>query len=167
MIKCEFENGSTVGLRHLTVDIIIVRMDEVLLNKRGSYNGKPLLESGKWALIGGFMDRDETVLKAILRETMEEAGCTVTNVRLFRIIDDPNRPKEDRQNVSFVFIADYVSSKETKTEEVQELKWFNFNKLPPMDDMAFDHGESLYMYRDILEGKDIQSISARFPATII
>jgi ADP-ribose pyrophosphatase YjhB (NUDIX family) len=167
MIKCEFENGSAAGLRHLTVDIIIIRGTEVLLNKRGSYKGKPLLESGKWALMGGFMDRDETVKEAITRETMEEAGCTINNIRLFRIVDNPNRPKEDRQNVTFIFIADFVSKIETQTEEVQELKWFPLNDLPPIEVIAFDHGENLIMYRDFLADKNSNSILDRFPAIII
>jgi hypothetical protein len=42
MIKCEFENGSAAGLRHVTVDGIIMRYNQVLLSKRDSYNGKPI-----------------------------------------------------------------------------------------------------------------------------
>ena len=167
MIKCTYENGSIVNLRHTTVDGIIVRGNEVLLNKRGSFNDKPLLESGKWGLIGGFVDRDETISQAFQREAMEEAGCKVTNIRLLRINDNPNRPKEDRQNITFVLVADFLTMVDSSTEEVSELKWFNFNNLPEIEDIAFDHGEDLYMYREYLKDKNSLKILERFPAVII
>jgi len=166
MIKCTFESGPLTSLRHVTVDGIILRGNEILLGKRGSYNGKPLLESGKWGLIGGFLDRDETILEAFQREAMEEARCKINNIRLFRIIDNPYRPGEDRQNITFVLIADFVSIKDNSNEEVKELKWFKLDNLPPMEEMAFDHGESLYKAREFLEDQNSVSIIERFPAEI-
>ena len=60
----------------LTVDCVIFGLDEssrlkVLLIKRGH---DPYM--GKWALPGGFVDKDETPETAIARELQEETGYT-------------------------------------------------------------------------------------------
>ena len=54
MITCTFENKNKASLRHVTVNAIVVKDNQVLLGKRGTVNGKPVLESGKWGLLGGF-----------------------------------------------------------------------------------------------------------------
>jgi len=167
MIKCEFENGSAAGLRHVTVDGIIMRDNQVLLSKRGTYNGKPINESGKWSLIGGYVDRDETIKEAFCREAFEEAGCKLDNIRLLRIKDNPDRPKEDRQNISFVLVADFISMEINETEEVLELKWFDLNSLPALTEIAFDHGDDLYQFRDYLIGKSSTKEASRLPVPLL
>ncbi len=167
MINCQFESGSKVNLRHVTVDGIIIKDGKVLLSKRGSYNGKPILESGKWSLIGGFVDLNETVVQAFEREAMEETGCKITNIKLLQVIDKPGRRNEDRQNISFVFIADFESMIDVSTEEVVELKWFPLDELPSIEEMAFDHGESLQSYKQFLEDKNSIKMEERFPGIIL
>ena len=151
MINCKFENGDNVSLRHVTVNAIIVKGGEILLGKRGTYKGKPMLESGKWALIGGFFDRDERLTDAVKREAREETGWEIDNLKLLRINDLPNRPMEDRQNVDMIFIADALEQIPTQNEEVKELKWFNLNSLPPKEEIAFDHNDNIELYRRYLK----------------
>src|SRR3989344_6321971 len=123
MINSTFEDGGSISLRHVVVDGIITRGNKELLNKRGTHNGKPMLESGKWSLIGGFVDRDETKAEAFKREAMEEAGCKVKNVKFFRVKDSPERPNgKGRHNIAFVMVSDFVSKIDVQTEEVLELK---------------------------------------------
>ena len=55
MITCYFENNNKAFLRHVTVNAIVIKDNQVLLGKRGTFNGKPILESGKWGLLGGFL----------------------------------------------------------------------------------------------------------------
>jgi len=149
MIACEFENGSTAHLRHVTVNAVVLRNQgsEVLLGRRGTFEGKKILEHGKWSLIGGFMDRDETLAEAVEREVMEEAGWRIKNLRPFRINDRPDRPAEDRQNVDVIFLADAVERVDGTDEEVAELVWFDIGELPDASEVAFDHYESLELYR--------------------
>ena len=153
MIKCEFEDGGKGQLRHAVVDTIVVKNGKVLLVRRGTFNGKPILESGKWALIGGFMERDETMKETAQREVEEETGWEIDDPRLFRIIDDPNRPAEDRQNIAFVVVAEAKQKNEAKSEEVREMKWFDLDELPPKEQIAFDHAENLELYKKYLEEK--------------
>jgi len=151
MITCSFENGDKTSLRHLTVNAIVIKNDQILLGKRGTFNGKPILESGKWGLLGGFFGRDEKLISAVKREVMEESGWEIENLKLFRINDSPKRPNEDRQNVDIIFIANAVKQAGKSDEEVSRLQWFDLDKLPSKEEIAFDHGDSLELYKKYLK----------------
>lgn len=146
MITCSFENGGKTSLRHVTVNAIVIKDNQVLLGKRGTYKGKPILEFGKWGLLGGFLGRDENLIQALKREVLEESGWEIDNLQLLRINDNPQRPQEDRQNVDVIFIAQAIKQVKTSDEEVKELKWFGLDQLPPKEQIAFDHGEALDLY---------------------
>ena len=153
MITCAFEDGAKASLRHVTVNAIVVKNDEVLLGKRGTFQGKPILEAGKWGLLGGFLGRDETLIQAARREVMEESGWEIDDIKLFRINDNPQRPKEDRQNIDIIFIAKATKQVGISDEEVTELSWYGLNNLPPKDQIAFDHSDALEMYKKYLKGQ--------------
>jgi len=155
MITCAFENGNKSSLRHITVNAIVIKDNKVLLGKRGTVNGKPMLESGKWGLLGGFFGRDENLVEAVKREVMEESGWEIDNLQLLRINDNPNRPKEDRQNVDVIFFAKAIKQVKIPDEEVKELRWFDLDKLPPKDLIAFDHAEDLKFYIKYLKDKHV------------
>src|SRR5664280_1657667 len=102
MIKCILENGHEASFRHVTADVIIVNeKNEILLVKRASN----LVNGGKYAIPGGFVDRDETVIEAGIREVLEETGYEVKPSLLLRVADNPDRAQEDRQNIGFFYIA--------------------------------------------------------------
>lgn len=151
MITCHFERGNGVALRHVTVDTVVMSGHRVLLGKRGTFQGKPILETGKWALLGGFMDRDENLIETAKREVREEAGIEIDKLILVRIIDKPDRPKEDRQNVSFVFLAQATSQDLKKSEETNDLKWYDIDNVPHESDWAFDHYESFMICKKYLQ----------------
>jgi 8-oxo-dGTP diphosphatase len=150
MIKCQFEDGGEANLRHVTVNAIIVKDGKVLLGKRGTRNGKPILEFGKWGLTGGFMERDENLEESVRREALEETGWKIKNLKLFRINDNPRRPFEDRQNVDIIFLAEADQIVGKSDEEIRELQWFDIDDLPPKDQIAFDHADSLELYKKYL-----------------
>ena len=56
MITCTFENGNVAspGLRHVTVNAIVIKDNQVLMGLRAPVKGLTMLESRKWALLGGF-----------------------------------------------------------------------------------------------------------------
>lgn len=153
MITCYFENDNKASLRHVTVNAIVVKDNQVLLGKRGTFKGKPIPESGKWGLLGGYFDRDENLRQAVKREVMEESGWEIDKLQLLRINDNPDRPKEDRQNVDFIFIAKAIKKVQDSDEEVTELSWYDWDKLPPKEQIAFDHADSLEIYLKYLKNK--------------
>ena len=152
MITCVFENNSKAHLRHVVINVIIKRKNKILLGKRGTYNGKPIVEFGKWGLIGGYLDRDETFIECVKREVREETGWEIKNFHLFFINDTPDRPMEDKQNVYLVYLADAVKQNpEFKSnEESSDLQWFTLNKLPSKEQTAFDYADCLNLYKKYL-----------------
>lgn len=144
MIICTFEDGGKGRLRHVVVHAIVEKDGKILLGKR---TGK-ILETGKWALPGGFVDRDETVSQAVLRELREETGWEGEVISLFRINSNPNRPHEDRQNIAFDFLVKPLRQIGNKDHESSKVEWISIDKLLPMDTFAFDHGDSIKLYLD-------------------
>ncbi|MCR4324733.1 MAG: NUDIX hydrolase [Candidatus Curtissbacteria bacterium] len=144
MIKCTFENGTPASLRHVVVDAIVVnKKKEILLVKRSK---DKVTEGGKWALPGGFMDRDETLIEAVLRETKEETGWEIGDVELLRVVDNPKRRNEDRQNVAFFYTCVPVKKSGKADDESSEQRWFKLDGLPEEEETAFDHLEIIEFY---------------------
>jgi len=140
-------------LRHVTVNALVIKNKQILLGKRGTFAGKKILESGKWGLLGGFFARNENLIQAVKREVMEESGWEITDLKLLRINDNPDRPHEDRQNVDIIFIAQAVKQIKTGDEEVKELRWFDLSDLPAKERIAFDHSDDIEIYKKYLQGK--------------
>src|SRR5260221_694148 len=132
MIICKFEDGGQGKLRHAVVDILVVKDDKLLMVKRVP----KLLEGGKWGIIGGFMGRDENLKQTVEREIFEETGYKVKDITLLTIRDNPDRPNDDRQNVSFVFFCTALEKEGEPDWESTEQKWFSFDELPPKEQLA-------------------------------
>jgi len=160
MITCAFENGNHAlpGLRHITCSNIIIKDGKILLGLRKDIPGRNMLEVGKWGLIGGFMDRDETLERCVAREVMEESGWQVAHIQLLRINDSPSRPMEDRQNVDFIFIAEATVQTGSHDNEMKELRWFDLDVLPADTEIAFDHADSIKLYKLHLKSPQILPI---------
>ncbi|HVA96147.1 MAG TPA: NUDIX hydrolase [Candidatus Acidoferrales bacterium] len=142
MITCTFEDGGTSSLRHAVIDGIVLKDAKILLVKRA----ETLLEGGKWALVGGFVGRDEQLAEALQREIFEETGYRVSNITLLAINDNPDRPHEDRQNISFVFFCDAGKQEGESDWEVTDKQWFSFDELPKEEEVAFDHYQAIQLY---------------------
>lgn len=147
MIHCTFENGSQTSLRHVTAGALIIRGGSLLLARRAP----GLLEAGKWCLPGGFINRDESIQQGIVREIREETGYEVRDMTLFRINDNPMRPHEDRQNVDFIFLCSAEKQIGKMDWETVDIQWFELDSLPASEHIAFDHLDSIIMYKSYQE----------------
>lgn len=146
MITCAFENGNPGELRHVTVDTLVVRDNQILLVKRAAR----FVEGGKWALPGGYVDRDETVTQAAKREVLEETGWRTATITLLAIRDDPDTPGDDRQNISFMYFATVSEKTGDADNESEDVQWFPLDKLPSSMQIAFDHQEIIDLYKQYL-----------------
>lgn len=88
----------------------------VLLGKR-----KGSIRSGKWDLVGGFVEPNESLEEAITREVKEETRLIVESTQYF--CSFPGQ-YGDRQILVIFFICK-VLGKPQKSEEVEDYKYFN------------------------------------------
>ena len=142
MIACLFENGSRATLRHVVVHAVVEQDAALLLVKRAAH----LSEGGKWGLPGGFLDRDENLIDGVLRELREETGWTGRVQQLLRINSRPDRPREDRQNVAFDFVIAPLTQVGEPDHESSAVEWMPIGRLPALESLAFDHGETIRLY---------------------
>ncbi len=142
MITCQFESGTKAHLRHVVFDALCVNNNKLLLIKRANH----LREGGKYAFPGGFLEQNETIKEGVLREFLEESGYSGKIIKLFRIVDTPYREGEDWQNVDFVYLVKAIKKIGQPDKEVSEVKWFDLDKIPSKEKVAFDHWETIQLY---------------------
>ena len=143
MLTCFFEDNNKAFLRHVTVDNIAIKDNKILLVKRAPDTPA---DSNKYALPGGYLDRDETISQGAIREFEEETGYKGKIISLFRINTDPNRKGEDKQNVDFIYLVEAKEKVAEPDNEISEASWFDLDNLPKPEDIAFDHWESIGLY---------------------
>ena len=82
---------------NLGVGGAVVREGKLLMVRRASRRGR-----GNWQIPGGFVEQDETMEQAVVREVQEEAGVTAEVVGVLGI---RNRYDEDNGNSMYVILA--------------------------------------------------------------
>jgi 8-oxo-dGTP diphosphatase len=127
----------------VTADIIILKKSNnqqfVLLIERKH----PPFE-GMWALPGGFLEMDETLEEAALRELREETGVTGIELKQFHTFSKVNRDPRHR-TITTVFIGFTDDNILIKAgDDAAKAQWFSTDNLPPL---AFDHGEVMKMVK--------------------
>ncbi len=107
----------------------------VLLIKRGNEPFK-----GKWAVPGGFVNMDEELEDAAVRELAEETGLTGVRLEQMHTFGTVGRDPRGRQiTVVFIGIAKEGQTKVEAGDDAAEAQWFDVEELP--EDMAFDHND--------------------------
>lgn len=86
--------------------------------------------------------------EASLRELAEETGYQAEIVSLFYINDNPNRPREDRQNIDVIYIVRVTGGECAVSEETSEVVWAPLADLPPNEHFAFDHRAVLVLFAE-------------------
>lgn len=143
MIKCNFENGNEALLRHVVLDALVIKSDEILLVKRAPQ----LVEGKKWGLVGGYMNRGETLEQTLAREVLEETGYQISDVTLLSINARPDRQRDERQNVAFVYFCKALTKTGEPDNESTEQRWFPLSQLPADSEIAFDHLSFINLYK--------------------
>lgn len=95
-----------------------------------------------WAIPGGFLDRDESLESAAIREAREETGLSVCLVRQFHAYSEPGRDLRHHV-VTMVFIA-RAEGVPRGGDDAAEARVFTRETLPT--DLAFDHRQILDDY---------------------
>lgn len=137
----------------LTVDGVIFGYDSnerdlrVLLILR---SGEPY--RNYWALPGGFVEMDEDLDTAALRELQEETGLHNIFLEQLYTFGAPNRDPRGRVvSVAYYALISLNDSQALQADsDAQDARWFSIDQLPPL---AFDHTDILQMALLRLQGK--------------
>ncbi|MDP2722954.1 MAG: NUDIX hydrolase [Bacteroidales bacterium] len=91
-----------------------------------------------WALPGGFIEMDETLEQAVVRELQEETGLVCENLQQFKSYSAVDRDPRGR-TISVVFWEVLMEIPEiTAGDDAEKAQWFPVDRLP---ELAFDHAE--------------------------
>jgi 8-oxo-dGTP diphosphatase len=140
----------------VTVDNLIFSFEEkevqVLLVQRKLPPFK-----GEWALPGGFVEINESLDDAALRELREETGIDNAFIQQLKSFGEVDRDPRGRIiSVAYFALVRKESVTITPGSDAQGVAWFNVNELPIL---AFDHDEiidyAVEYLRDLFKYKPI------------
>ena len=130
----------------VTVDCAVFYRDETALQLLLIERKNPPFE-GFWSFPGGFVDMNEDLQAAALRELEEETAIRGIKLEQFRAYGDPKRDPRHR-TITIVFVALLKNKPSPKAgDDDDNAQWFSMKQLP---DLAFDHSSILI---DIIENK--------------
>lgn len=105
---------------HPCAIVLIRRNDQLLLIR------KPEWAAGRFSLVAGFLDVGESLEECAIRETLEETGVAIRNVRY---ITSQAWPFPSQLMVGFV--ADYAGGDiVVDCKEIADARWFDVDNLP-------------------------------------
>ncbi|MDL2341684.1 MAG: NUDIX domain-containing protein [Patescibacteria group bacterium] len=86
--------------------------------------------AGDWGLPGGHLEMNESWEDCAVRETQEETGVAITNVRFLAATNDIFGP--DKHYVTIFMLADWAMGvpKICEPEKCSSVKWFTYSAMP-------------------------------------
>jgi ADP-ribose pyrophosphatase YjhB (NUDIX family) len=136
----------------VTVDCVIFGFDldarslKVMLIER---DVEPF--AGVWAIPGGFVRSQETLLEAAERELEEETGIRDVFLEQLYTFGDPGRdPRGWVVSVAYYALVSPEKHDIHATTDARDARWFSVDSLPPL---AFDHAEILESALARIRGK--------------
>jgi 8-oxo-dGTP diphosphatase len=135
---------------HVTVDCVVFGLDEqdlkILLIQRGFEPFK-----GSWAIPGGFVNTDESLEEAALRELKEETGVQdVFLEQLYTFGDVIRDPRKRIVTVAYYVLVNLRDHTIRAATDASNAAWFSVDDIPRL---AFDHGRIVDTALRRLRGK--------------
>ena len=119
---------------------------QILLIERG---GEPF--AGRWALPGGFVEPDEALDAAALRELSEETAVSDVYLEQLYTFGAPGRDPRGRViSVAYYALVREADHAPRAGSDARRARWFPASRPPPL---AFDHAEILATALRRLQGK--------------
>ncbi len=100
----------------------IVKGDEILLIRSRNFKGT------YWGLVAGFVEMGETLEECVRRETLEETGLKIKNIKY-----EASQPWPYPANLMVGFSAEYdLGEIVLQEDELLDAKWFHRDHLPEL-----------------------------------
>lgn len=177
--KATLADGRIVFLSRSTAVVVCVvcvvdGVPHVLMGERG----EAVDHSGKWCMPCGYLDWDETLDEAVVREVFEETGLDLTSIAKDKVIYYDRRmphevissPGENRQNVAHIFgvvfrgpLPKLDPSAAIASKEVAQSEWVKLSTIPKLEDVesplknmfAFKHDLRIHAFIDLLKKREV------------
>lgn len=120
------------GKYHKEVALILLNnKGEILLQKRASIKE---IEPNKWAWHGGHVIAGESNIEAIIRETKEELGITLSKSEIKLLVELKRDKMPNRQFTKAYYSICNLNTDDfdIQKEELSEVKWFHFKDFKDM-----------------------------------
>ena len=101
-------------------------------------------EGGKWCLVGGKPDENESLDKAVARETLEEVGVQLP-LTYYAEIENPDTSTGTRWITHYFVGNSNALPDQFDPREVSEIAFFSESELEKLD-IAFDHKDVLMQF---------------------
>jgi len=112
-----------------TAHLFLIRDNKILLLRRFNTG----FEDGKYSVVAGHIDENETARQSMIREAKEEAGIDIDIEKLdvAHVMHRKGRTKGN-ERIDFFFVARdwHGKPKNLEPEKCDDLQWFEFGKLP-------------------------------------
>lgn len=134
--------GSPWPPTFVTVDAVVIQSGHILLIQRGEFPG-----AGLWAIPGGFINENELIVDAVVRELREETGLKVPekvlkgSVTANQVFDDPSRSGRGRTVThAFLFKLDDAESlpRVRGGDDAAKAKWVPLVEFEKMRSVMFE-----------------------------
>ena len=108
------------------VYLLLIKENQILLLKRANTG----YEDGKYSLVAGHMDGNETIKQAMMREAREEAGIIIYEEDI-EIATFLHRKTDPERFDFFLQCKKWNGEVENKEpDKCSELNWYDINNLP-------------------------------------
>jgi 8-oxo-dGTP diphosphatase len=105
-------------------------------------------EKGKWSLMGGFVQQDESCDEAASRILKELTGLDGVYLKQLQVFSDPHRDPLERTISVTYFALINIHDYEKQINADYYAEWFPVNKFPKL---IFDHNDMVYVARKQLQ----------------
>jgi len=141
--------------RAMAVVVMVFAKDEngnkyILAVERGKGTPDPEYV-GTYCLPCGYLDYNETLKQAAIRELKEETGLTASDFQLKLVSINDNPEKDKRQNVTFRYKIDAVRTVESLSKELT----LEFSEKDEVSNIAFINLKNIDDYKWAFNHKDL------------
>lgn len=111
----------------VAVHLILIENGKILLLRR--YNTG--YEDGNYSVVAGHIDGNESVIKAMQREALEEAGISINEEDL-KIVYTMHRKANDRESIDYFLLCEKYTGEINimEKDKCDELAFYDLSNMP-------------------------------------
>jgi 8-oxo-dGTP diphosphatase len=107
------------------VGVMVLKDDKVLLGKRKNSHGE-----GEYGNTGGHVKPFESLLEAVQRETMEEVGITIKNIKFLCICNIQEYAPKHYVDIGFIAEWERGEPQVLEPNKRENWQWYDLDNLP-------------------------------------